>query len=253
MRPLASSTSSTLLHTTSLPSYFFGKHILDSAEGVQQGDPLGPLLFSLTIHQLLVSLKSEFKIFYLDDGTIGGPLEDVVADFKRIEQVSDDLGLAINHSKSEVICVNDITHQGIQSISPMFQITDPADACLLGSPIGGPQSINQVLYTKKASLERLGERLRLLHSHDDLCLLKNALALPKVLYVLRTAPCFDSPILPELDSLQKSLLEDICNVHLSDEAWAQASLPVRAGGLGIRRFTKLATPAFLASAAVPLH
>lgn len=169
---------------------FFGKHILDSAEGVQQGDPLGPLLFSLTIHQLLVSLKSEFKIFYLDDGTIGGPLEDVVADFKRIEQVSDDLGLAINHSKSEVICVDDITRQGIQSISPMFQITDPADACLLGSPIGGPQSINQVLSTKKASLERLGERLRLLHSHDGLCLLKNALALPKVLYVLRTAPCF---------------------------------------------------------------
>ena len=128
----------------------------------------------------------------------------------------------------------------------MFQITDP---CLLGSPIGGPQSSNQVLSTKKASLERLGERPRLLHSHDGLCLLKNALALPKVLYVLRTAPCFDSPILPELDSLQKSLLEDICNVHLSDEAWAQASLPVRAGGLGIRRFTKLATPAFLASAA----
>ena len=178
---------------------------------------------------MLVSLKSEFKIFYLDDGTIGGPLEEVVADFKQIEQVSDDLGLAINHSKSEVICVDDITSQDIQSISPMFQITDPADACLLGSPIGGPQSINQVLSTKKASLERLGERLRLLHSHDGLCLLKNALALPKVLYVLRTAPCFDSPILPELDSLQKSLLEDICTVHLSDEAWAQASLPVQAG------------------------
>ena len=76
---------------------FFGNHILDSAESVQPGDPLGPLLFSLTIHQLLVSLimKSEFKNFYLDDGTIGGPLEDVVADFKRIEQVSDNLGLAI--------------------------------------------------------------------------------------------------------------------------------------------------------------
>ena len=61
----------------------------------------------MTIHQLLVSLKSELKIFYLDDGTIGGPLEDVVADFKRIEQVSDDLGLAIDHSKSEVICVQE--------------------------------------------------------------------------------------------------------------------------------------------------
>ena len=61
-------------------------------------------------------------------------------------------------------------------------------------------------------------------------------------------PC----ILPELDSLQKCLLEGICNVHLSDEAWAHAglsSLPVQAGGLGIRSFTKLAIPAFLVSAA----
>ena len=55
------------------PSFlFFGSHIIDSAEGVQQGDPLGPLLFSITVHHLLGSLRSEFKIFYLDDGTLGG-------------------------------------------------------------------------------------------------------------------------------------------------------------------------------------
>ena len=42
------------------------------AEGVQQGDPLGPLLFCLVIHPLVLRLKSEFKVFYLDDGTIGG-------------------------------------------------------------------------------------------------------------------------------------------------------------------------------------
>ena len=41
---------------------------------VQQGDSLGPLLFSLTIHPMLKTLKSEFKTFYLDDGTIGAPL-----------------------------------------------------------------------------------------------------------------------------------------------------------------------------------
>ena len=69
--------------------------------------------------------------------------------------------------------------------------------------------------------------------------------------MLSVLPCFNSSILPEkyIDSLQKSLLEDICNVHLSDEAWAQASLHVLAGGLGIRSFTKLGTPAFFASAA----
>jgi hypothetical protein len=35
---------------------------------------------------------------------------------------------------------------------------------------------------------------------------------------------------------------------MSDDQWIQASLPVRSGGLGIRRVSSLATPAFLASA-----
>ena len=50
---------------------------LVSAEGVQQGDPIGPLLFCLTIHNLVTELRSEFTIFYLDDGTIGGDLYDI--------------------------------------------------------------------------------------------------------------------------------------------------------------------------------
>ena len=41
---------------------------------------------------------------------------------------------------------------------------------------------------------------------------------------------------------------DIVNVHLGDVSWLQASHPVRAGGLGIRRTAQLAPSAFLASA-----
>ena len=61
------------------PSMLFWKDkTIDSAEGMQQGGPLGPLLFCLTIHQLFSHLKSELHIFYLDDGTFGGKVEDVV-------------------------------------------------------------------------------------------------------------------------------------------------------------------------------
>ena len=56
-----------------------------SAEGIQQGDPLGSMLFCLGIHNLVSSLSSEFRVFYLDDGTIGGSLEDIQADLRRIE------------------------------------------------------------------------------------------------------------------------------------------------------------------------
>ena len=60
---------------------FLHKTTLQSAEGVQQGDPLGPLLFCLTIHPLITHLKSEFRVFYLDDGTIRGAEAEVLQEF----------------------------------------------------------------------------------------------------------------------------------------------------------------------------
>ena len=53
---------------------YCGDQVIMSSEGVQQGDPLGPLLFCLTIQLLVLKLSSEFKVFYLDDGTLGGSL-----------------------------------------------------------------------------------------------------------------------------------------------------------------------------------
>ena len=48
---------------------FCGDHIVESAKGVQQGDPLTPLLFCLAIQPVVLKLQSEFNVFYLDDVT----------------------------------------------------------------------------------------------------------------------------------------------------------------------------------------
>src|SRR5688572_32838360 len=50
----------------------FGEWSLESQEGVQQGNPLGPMLFCLTIHPLLCSLSSILTVDFLDDITLGG-------------------------------------------------------------------------------------------------------------------------------------------------------------------------------------
>lgn len=71
---------------------FYGEEIILSQEGVQQGDPLGPLLFCLTLHSLVLEMKSEFKIFYLDDGTLSGSLSDVLNYLKKVESMASELG-----------------------------------------------------------------------------------------------------------------------------------------------------------------
>ena len=128
---------------------------------------------------------------------------------------------------------------------PTLHPSDPRHAILLGSPIGGIEAIEDTIKAKVADLQRLGEHLPLLEAHDSLCLLRSVFAIPKVLYILRTAPCFLSPSLDHFDSLQRSLIESICNIQLSDASWLQASLPINGGGLGIRSAAMLAPSAYI--------
>ena len=56
------------------PSHLFYEksNIILAQEGVQPGDPLGPLLFCLSVHFIMERLPTHlFKVFYLDDVTVG--------------------------------------------------------------------------------------------------------------------------------------------------------------------------------------
>lgn len=56
---------------------------------VQQGDPLGPLLFALTLHPQVKIIAYQWKLYlhawYLDDGTIIGDTLEVAKALSIIE------------------------------------------------------------------------------------------------------------------------------------------------------------------------
>ena len=115
--------------------------------------------------------RSEFAIFYLDDGTLGGNKEDVVHNIKNVEVEAEVLGLMLNRKKTELIC-KDPTYRGfVLGALPVVCIIHPEDANLLGSPIGGLQSVDACLKDKIELLHLMGDRLEHLQSNNAITLL----------------------------------------------------------------------------------
>jgi len=101
---------------------------------------------------------------------------------------------------------------------------------------------------KLDKFKRLQHRLKLLNVHAAFYLIRNCFSLPKLLYTLRSAPCFASTELEHCDTLIRQTLHQTLNIQFGDETWQQSTLPVL-GGLGceISEATDLALPTFLAS------
>lgn len=125
----------------------------------------------------------------------------------------------------------------------------PEKACLLGAPLSTSEALTTCLEGRCTELTLATTRLEFIAKHDALLLLRCSLSSQKLLYTLRCSPCTGHPLLDKFDALLRSGLETVINIDLSNDQWLQASLPVKMGGLGIRRVTSLALPAFLASAA----
>jgi len=93
-----------------------------SATGVQQGDPLGPLLFALVLHPLIHQISDSCKLllhaWYLDDGTLVGDSEKVAKALDIIQVFGPQLGLELNIRKTEIFwpsCDGNKHHGGVVS------------------------------------------------------------------------------------------------------------------------------------------
>ncbi|GJU40105.1 putative reverse transcriptase domain-containing protein [Tanacetum coccineum] len=79
------------------PRLYYDDSILWSCQGVQQGDPLGPLMFSLTLYPLVQTINQSRKLtrlaWYLDGGTIVG---DTLMVAKALDIIRTDVRLMLD-------------------------------------------------------------------------------------------------------------------------------------------------------------
>ena len=188
----------------------------------------------------------------MDDGTIGGEPHEVAKDLKTIINISPSLGLELNLQKCEIIlgkmssgsanfAISELRH-----VTPELRLVQSNNTTLLGAPLF-VEALPSALEMKIAALKRLTSNLGYLHAHDALNL-KNCLAIPKILHLLRWSPTwktFDQ--LQAFDEVLRLSLDSICNIRLDHNIWIQANLPTSKGGLGIRCSVDLSLPTFLSS------
>ena len=154
----------------------FGATEISSEMGVQQGDPLGPLLFSLTLQPLLRELAShraanklELVFAYLDDLCLAGNAEEVAEAVNFLRTRAAAIGLQLStgtpddKDKCEVILVAGANSSVDCRLFPNdFKVIGDQNFVLLGSPIGSPE------FCEAHTRERVAKAQKLLTALGEL-------------------------------------------------------------------------------------
>ena len=233
--------------------------VISSSRGVQQGDPLGPVLFALAIHpviqEALVDTERSFPAgldicsFYLDDGICAGDAQTVSFFLRALIRGLRRIGLVVNLAKTEVIppCATsqsfgpDIFPGGIWNNTACFK--------LLGAAIGTPAWCELLLGRRvrkaRALIDAIG---RFPDSHGAFCLLRSCSGWAKVSHSCRTVPPDAQPVgLRNADTDIRLALGRLVGSSLSDDDWRLASLGIASGGVGARSASEHAPAAYFAS------
>ena len=238
-----------------------GRLKLSSARGIQQGDPLGPALFAIAIHDALVRCREmvarerpneiDFVAFYLDDGTVAGSAQAVRAFCDHFAREMADIGLVVNASKSEVVPASGPAFTFSRGLFSNMQWREDRNLKLLGAPLGDANFCAAHSEKRARKAEALLKQIgRFGQTQGALRMLRHCGSWCKLIYSARTVP-------PELHqealagfaaNLRKTL-EQITADSVPDRCWRLAQLGIGQGGVGIRDPVRHAPAAFIASVA----
>ena len=177
------------------PLFLHDWQVLLSREGIQQGDPLGPLIFSLAIHPLVKRLHTlsgvQWSGWYLDDGNLFASPAAARACVAMVQADGPSMGHYLNTSKSSVSGVG-LTSELINTynLGELKRCMDgPLPATLvLGCPVGSVQYIqSHVATVVVAKVRRYYDLLpRLLDPQVELLLMRLSLSVCPVNHLMHT-------------------------------------------------------------------
>ena len=117
---------------------------------------------------MMTKLASDYKLFYLDDRSLGGSCEDALNDLETVGAMANDLGLQLSKSKSEVVCHDSSTVAEFLASFPGLCITTPESARFLGPPLS--DCVDGAILAKVGALKILKSRISYLQVQDALLL-----------------------------------------------------------------------------------
>ena len=232
--------------------------ILTSQQGVHQGYPLGPALFSTAIHPFLMDTQKANPgirvLAYLDDVFLLGPSSEVLSALENLRAAFLTVHLEIADSKCEIYSPN----LEVNRISYMTTIPATNDGTrILGVPIGKPEFVEDACLESAKSRTDLCDKLRDLDDVQSAMLLLRYCHIPRINHLARSLavlPDRSRPAADLHDFQSRSTFTSLMGCDsVGDSVWLQATLPIKLGGFGLSSVSTISQSAFLASWAHSLH
>ena len=230
---------------------FYGQYRIDSQTGVQQEDPLGSLSFALAIDPIIQAINTSINVWYLDDGTLAGPPQQIINSITTLTPKLAEIGLVLKPSKCEVMSLSSESSnagaavQKLQTLLPAIQVLNRNQLMLLNSPILD-EALPAASLKAKEQIDNICQRIACLDAHTALFFLSHYTSAPRLTYLMRSSPMYlDKGNLHQIDETVRTTAVASTNVEMEGSAWKQAALPVRHGRLGFRTLSNLALPCYI--------